>query len=565
MSYEKFTEEMKNYLNKAMDIYSTIKDKSIEKTIDNYSIKTVHIKDIHYFTKEDKKILSLFTASFLVEGDLKQILDEFDEIKTEDLLSFIDLKETEINTLEENEYSSFYEKYFKLELLKMTDESKIFYKINSITPEVIYILLGRPQINGNKILDYLSSMYDLGSRWISDHPSFETVKIFAKSKGYIKDKEFNRNSPMPFLSYHYKNNFFKENTQEPIVETSEKEENNEVKDFDDEKIWSILDEIQKKFIGQEEVCENIFYNIINNQELAKRNDVSDGERSIIFLDGPTGTGKTAITKEITDKLGIPFTSTSVTNYSSTGYVGGDITDVLKDLYEKSGNDKELAQKGIIVLDEFDKLAYKSESGLSMKKAVQQQLLDFMGGGKYKISTGYGFFGGMDIEFDTSKITFVCLGALSDLRSKKTEKKQPLGFGNYDNNNNVYNITPQDLIEIGLERELVGRFNTYLHTEEYSKANLYKILTESTISPLLGFRKWIESKNKNLEIEDGVLEAIVDAAYELNTGARSLQTVMNNIRTNYLKEVLRGKEEVVFLDLDTVKKTNEFAFSRKSRR
>ena len=104
----------------------------------------------------------------------------------------------------------------------------------------------------------------------------------------------------------------------------------------------------------------------------------------------------------------------------------------------------------------------------------------------------------EIEFDTSKLTFVCLGALTDLRTEKTEVKQSIGFGQSTSRDNLqdYTITPQDLMGIGLERELVGRFNTYLHTNDYSRENLIKILKESTISPLIGFRKWIKKRVDN---------------------------------------------------------------------
>ena len=178
----------------------------------------------------------------------------------------------------------------------------------------------------------------------------------------------------------------------------------------------------------------------------------------------------------------------------------------------------------------------------------------MGGGKYKISNRMGLFFSSETEFDTSKLTFVCLGALTDLRDDKTNGgNNPLGFENEGtkNNSDTYSITPQDLIDLGLERELVGRFNTYIHTEEYSKEDLLKILKESEISPIIGFKRWIQSKNKKIVIEDEVYEAIVDAAYELNTGARSLQTVVNNIRTYFLKDVLRGTDDTIYLDTDTV--------------
>ena len=334
----------------------------------------------------------------------------------------------------------------------------------------------------------------------------------------------------------------------------------------DDSIWLLLDDIQDKFIGQEQATEELFYNIITNQKLAEKNNVIDGARAIIFMDGPTGTGKTAITKEITKKLDIPFVSTSITNYSATGYKGGDIPDLVKVLYKKADGDLEKAQRGIIVIDEIDKIAYSRSGELKMKKAVQQQLLDFFGGGKYIIRIGSSVFDTTEVEFDTSKLTFVCLGALTDLRSKKTENKQPFGFSiPIEQKKEIeYNITPQDLMKIGFENELVGRFNTYLHTDEYSKEALEKILRKSTISPLIGLKEWVESMGKKLIVDDDVYGLIADQAYEFNTGARSLQTVVNNTRTTLLKEVLRGKNATIHLNAERVSNINKRTMNRKGR-
>ena len=152
-----------------------------------------------------------------------------------------------------------------------------------------------------------------------------------------------------------------------------------------------------------------------------------------------------------------------------------------------------------------------------------------------------------------------------MRSNKTEIKQPVGFAQTSDSaeEQDYNITPQDLMSIGLERELVGRLNTYLHTDDYSKESLERILRESTISPLIGFKKWVESQGKQLVIDDDVYSLIAEQAYELNTGARSLQTVMNNIRTSFIREVLRGTNDIIYLDSEAVK-TNGQATTRKRR-
>lgn len=561
--YENLNSETKRYLDKAMEIYSVIRDRDIEKIV-----RGIFGNEYHSFTKMDKKILSLYIASFLADGDLKNVLEEYDDLKIKDFLSFAELNIDDIKSLEQSEYMSIYDTSFKLDLISIL-KSTYDYFFHEITPEIIYYCLGIETNSKSQMLRYLYNACNVKTIMVFEHPSFAAAKNSAITKGDLERKKVpKRNIDFPITFHGHDHINITKKDLEPFGKTISSPEKSKLDiDFDDEKIWSIVDDIQKKFIGQETAAEYLFYNIVNNQQLALRDDVNDGERSIIFLDGPTGTGKTAITREITAKLGIPFISSSATNYSSTGYVGGNITDTLKELYKKANGNLEKAQRGIIVFDEFDKIAYSREGGLEMKKAVQQQLLDFMGGGKYNIDVGSGIFDHREVEFDTSKLTFVCLAALTDLRTGKTEKKRSMGFGNVDesNDNLEYSINPQDLINMGLERELVGRFNTYLNTDEYSKETLLKILKESTISPMIGFEKWVSSKGKKLEIEDGVYEAIADAAYELNTGARSLQTIMNNIRTRFLKEVLRGKNKVIYLDLETVLEITGSTFTRKGRR
>ena len=444
-------------------------------------------------------------------------------------------------------------------------EKTTLYDINFITPEVIIWCLGEVTINESDILNYFCTKYDIScGLWFHEHPLFKALKNHNLINGSISERNFSKGNNLGNSSSMFDFSPKKQSMYMPKEQPQKSKLTST--DFNADSIWLILDEIQKKFIGQEEAVEGLFYNIVNNQQLAQNEEMPDGQRSIIFLDGPTGTGKTAINREITEKLGIPFTATSVTNYSSTGYVGGDITDVLKELYKKANGDIEKAQRGIVIFDEFDKIAYSRSGGLEMKRAVQQQLLDFLGGGKYTIRVGNSTFDMKEFEFDTSKLTFVCLGALTDLRQQKIKPKQSIGFGqpNLQGSQQDYTIKPQDLMGIGLERELVGRFNTYIHTNDYSRESLIKILRNSTISPLIGFKQWIESRGKKLEIDEDVYDIIADQAYELNTGARSLQTIVNNIRTPFIKEVLRGTSQIIHLDSETVIKVGEQAMNRKGR-
>ena len=559
MNYSDLSEETQLFLNKAMDIYSIIKDKSLNRTVKDI----IGTKD-YEFTKLDKKVLALFIAGLLMEGNLKEIFSQYDDIKLDNLFDFIGIKESDITPIEDEKYEEFFDKNIKLDLVTILKERNWGNTINFVTPEVVISSLRHISLSGSNILEYYKDKYNLksGGIFISEHPLFRALENYTLLDGSVSKKDSPKGNNVGLGSSLFATSPLKKGDPKPLIQTQKQQKT--VK-FDDS-VWQLLDEIQRKFIGQEVAAEGLFYNIINNQLLAEMEDIPDGQRSIIFIDGPTGTGKTAITREITEKLGIPFTSSSVTNYSSTGYVGGDITDVLKELYRKADCDLEKAQRGIIVFDEFDKIAYSRSGGLEMKKAVQQQLLDFLGGGKYNIRVGNSIFDMNEIEFDTSKLTFVCLGALTDLRSKKTETRQTIGFGqtSQSSEEQTYSITPQDLMSIGLERELVGRFNTYLHTDDYSKESLEKILRESTISPLIGFKKWIEARGKQLVIDEKVYGLIAEQAYELNTGARSLQTVMNNIRTSFIRDVLRGTDNTIHLDSETVIKANGQTMNRKVR-
>ena len=561
INYNELNEDTKLFFNRAIDVYMNIFDKHLI----TYMKKGRDETEEHEFTELDIKAISLFIAGHLTCGNLKNILSQYDDINLDNLCEFVDVA-TQYFLMPKlkwkDKYEKIYEDYFKSYLETLITSQKIYIeKINAITPEVIiYLLKHGSYNNGTIILNFFADKYGssgLGFLNFSKHPLFKDLENYNLKNGLISKKDsFQKNNSGTSSS-----TFNPAPNKRDVVKPKEhlnKQQLTSV-DINDDSVWLLLEEIQKKFIGQELTTEGLFYNIVNNQQLAKMNELPDGQRSIIFLDGPSGTGKTAIAREITEKLGLPFTSTSVTNYSSTGYVGGDITDILEDLYVKSNGDLEKAQRGIIVLDEFDKIAYSENGrGLEMKKAVQHQLLDFLGGGKYTVRG--------NLTFDTSKLTFVCLGALTDLRAQKTEKKQAIGFGQLSQQSEQedYSITPQDLIGIGLEKELVGRFNTYLHTNDYSKEDLTRILKESTISPLISFRQWIESVGKKLEIDETVYGLIVDQAYELNTGARSLQTVVNNIRTSFIKEVLRGCNETIQLDSETVERINWQTMNRKGR-
>ncbi len=558
-----------NYIQRVTDIYVAIKDKTIKKTYTSQKIS-------YTLSDKDKVAMAFFLGGFFTNSKIKDYLYESSDINLNRLMSFVNLGQDELKKLPNKEdYDLVYANSNMVSIFReMIINLGSRYRINKICPELLYLSLGFTNFSEANFYNLLSQKCNLNCLTFSKHSIFRKLEEYLLQNELVtplskQEREKIKEIPEKILESKVLDKPKKyDKYLQKIPEDLPDPELMPVGFLGKDKshLWQILEDILKKFIGQEETTENLFYNIVNNQQLASLEELSDGERSIIFLDGPTGTGKTAITREITKKLNIPFTATSIVNYSSTGYVGGDVTDTLVDLYHKAGDNVSLAQRGIVVLDELDKLA-TSKDGLEMKKAVQQQLLDFLGGGKYTIDVGDNLFDKKKIEFDTSKLTFVCLGALSNLREEKQDKKISLGFSateETDKDKSNYSITPDDLIGIGLERELVGRFNTYLHTNDYSKEDLIRILKESSISPLIGLEKWINMNGKTLEIDEEAYEAISEHAYNLNTGARSLQTVINNIRTYYMKEVLRGDSPVIHLDKYTINKINENSVNRRVR-
>lgn len=573
-NFDDLTEETQRYLKKAMDIYAAIEGKKL--VVNNQELTLI-----------DKKVISLFIAGFLIDSNLKNIVSQYD-IKLKDLLGFVKLNEDDIIPFDSYDmlskryknYADYYNSVFKLNLKNIVSNgTNDYYDAYFLSPELIFFCLRRDRYCGSDVISIFGKQNNIKNLNVGlssyPHDIFNLLKISLIDSGCIAGKSNDVNTGKRNAdSSSILPSFLDFSKRFGKLDTDKEEETDKNKDSEkaghkfviDENVWKLLEVIKTKFIGQEALAEDLFYNIINNQYLINKETINDGERSLIFLDGPSGTGKTAIIKEIAEKIGVPFLVTSMGEYSATGYVGGSLENILVELYNKANGDLELAQRGVVVLDEIDKLIFGGANALVMKKAVQHDLLKLLGGGKYVITVGEGLFSRKTIEFDTSKLTFAGIGALTDLRKKKTTVKSHMGFGEPKviSMTGNYSITPADLIEIGFEKELIGRFNVFLHTEDYDVAALERILRESVISPVLGFKKWVEGNGKHLEITDDTYLAIAECAHKLNTGARSLQTIMNNVRSHYIKEIMRGNSKTIFLDSETVYSVYSQTMNRKVR-
>lgn len=312
----------------------------------------------------------------------------------------------------------------------------------------------------------------------------------------------------------------------------------------------VAQKIKEKVIAQDQTVDTILYNIYNNQYLIENGSDELAENKVnIILDGPTGTGKTFILKEVAKNLSIPITISPADMYAVPGYKGAQLEEMLVGLLDQTGGNVELAERGIVVLDEFDKLCAKGNKSLEMHKAIQHNLLTYIGGTKINLE-----YNGKKIEFDTSKITFICLGAFTDLRERKIREEL--------DENNQYLIEPSDYIDAGLERELVGRFSLVAATQALSKENLVRILKESKVSPLKNLIEIGKLYGKDIKYDEVLVEKIAQEAYDTGTGARALQTVVNGIENTILKDIINPKaNSEIYLDSNSVDKYKQVYIRR----
>ena len=294
---------------------------------------------------------------------------------------------------------------------------------------------------------------------------------------------------------------------------------------------AIISKLKEKIIGQDDALETVVNNIYNNQVVITQDDddLEEHSKANILMDGPTGTGKTLILKQVANEFKLPIIIRPASMYSSAGYEGMDISEALVSLLEKADGNLEEAEKGVVVFDEFDKLAYRSrENGLEMKEAVQQDLLPFLSGTIISVE-----YKGKKYQFDTTKTTFIGIGAFTDLRERKIREEL--------DENGCYTIKPEDYINDGMLREIIGRFSLITATKSLEKEDLVKILKESTISPLVQLKRLgeVPQYNKKIIYDDALIDKIADLALESDTGARALQTVVNGMR-NVILPLLRDK-------------------------
>ena len=316
----------------------------------------------------------------------------------------------------------------------------------------------------------------------------------------------------------------------------------------------IKEKLDEYVIGQELVKKQISVAVYNHYkrisaEKTGNEEEIEIEKSNMLMIGPTGSGKTYLVKNLARLLQVPIAITDATTLTEAGYIGDDVESVLSKLLADADNDVEAAERGIVFIDEIDKIAKKknTHSRDVSGEAVQQGLLKLLEGSEVEIPVGATSKNAMVpmTTINTRNILFICGGAfpdLGDIIKRRLNKQSAIGFkadlkDKYDNEKNILSrVTTEDLRQYGMIPEFLGRLPIVCAVDEPDREMLIKILSEPKNAILKQYEKLLELDEVKLEFSEDAKEVIAERALERKTGARALRAIIEEFMLDIMYEI-----------------------------
>jgi len=333
----------------------------------------------------------------------------------------------------------------------------------------------------------------------------------------------------------------------------------------------IKQHLDQYVIGQDRAKQVLSVAVVNHYKRITNPDPNvEVEKCNILMLGPTGSGKTLLARTVARYLDVPFVIADATSLTEAGYVGDDVESLISRLFAAAGSDIARTQRGIVFIDEIDKISRRSESASITRdvsgEGVQQALLKLVEGTKCRVTpTGNRKHpSGEMIEIDTTNILFIAGGAFVGLDSVVKNRVQgtSIGFGakvKHDADTHLDQTTPEDLIKFGMIPEFVGRFPSWVALQELNKEDLIRILLDVKHSYIEQYAWLFEQDRVELEFSPEALEMIADRTILNKTGARGLHSELERVllpHMFYLAHYRRQGIDHVFIDADQVNTPTE---------